>query len=82
MPETITRRPERTSDIVNQLKVWRLAAKKSKAEMARALGVPVTQISIWESSSDGSLTLRTLRQYARATGTEVSLVCNGALMPL
>lgn len=72
MPKTITRRPKRISDIAKQLKAWRLKAKKSKAELARELGVPVAQIDIWESSSDDSLTIRTIRQYARATGQPIS----------
>ena len=70
----------RTRDISSQLTVWRLRARLSKRK--RQLDVPVAQITAWESSSDDSLTLRTLRQCAKATGTSVAVVCDGTVTTL
>jgi hypothetical protein len=72
----------RTRDISSQLTVWRLRARLSKRKLARQLDVPVAQITAWESSSDDSLTLRTLRQCAKVTCTSVSVVCDGTVTTL
>ena len=61
--------------IVRQLVQLRVRAGLTQAEIAKRIGCTQSRISKMEASRDSDLTLGNLRDYMKATGSRINIVC-------